>query len=62
MSKSISNGLELAQRSLRILVSPPPVTFAERRSVLHALEQHGRMVHFKGTPVGHVGNCDDEAM
>ncbi|KAI9172491.1 hypothetical protein HJFPF1_01993 [Paramyrothecium foliicola] len=42
-------------RSLRILVSPKPVTFAERRSVLQALQQFGPIEVFRMTP-GYYSN------
>jgi hypothetical protein len=41
----------LPRRSLRILVSPTPITFAERRSVLQALQQFGPVEFFQMTPV-----------
>ncbi|KAF4965199.1 hypothetical protein FZEAL_10791 [Fusarium zealandicum] len=41
---------ELAERSISISVRPPPVTFAERRSILQALEQHGPVEFFKPVP------------
>lgn len=41
----------LSQRSIRVLVSPTPVTFAERRSILQVLEQYGPVEVFKMTPV-----------
>ncbi|KAG5983633.1 hypothetical protein E4U55_007621 [Claviceps digitariae] len=37
----------LAERSIRVLVSPAPITFAERRSVLQALEQYGPVEVFQ---------------
>ncbi|KAH7149335.1 hypothetical protein B0J13DRAFT_303196 [Dactylonectria estremocensis] len=43
---------QIAPRSISILVSPPPVNFAERRSVLQVLERHGRVEFFKSVP-GH---------
>ncbi|KND89752.1 hypothetical protein TOPH_05640 [Tolypocladium ophioglossoides CBS 100239] len=43
----------MPQRSIRILVSPTPMTFAERRSVLQVLEQHGAVEVFKMTPGYH---------
>ncbi|KAF7543239.1 hypothetical protein G7Z17_g10896 [Cylindrodendrum hubeiense] len=43
---------QIAPRSISILVSPPPVNFAERRSILQVLEQHGRVEFFKSVP-GH---------
>lgn len=41
----------MPQRSIRVLVSPTPITFAERRSVLQVLEQHGAVEVFRMTPV-----------
>ncbi|POR39175.1 Uncharacterized protein TPAR_00641 [Tolypocladium paradoxum] len=41
----------VSQRSIRVLVSPTPITFAERRSVLQVLEQHGPVEVFRMTPV-----------
>ena len=41
----------VADRSIRILVSPTPVTFTERRSVLQVLEQYGQVEVFQMTPV-----------
>ncbi|KAH7148585.1 hypothetical protein EDB81DRAFT_882999 [Dactylonectria macrodidyma] len=43
---------QIAPRSISITVSPPPVNFAERRSVLQVLERHGRVEFFKSVP-GH---------
>ncbi|PNY22584.1 Uncharacterized protein TCAP_07092 [Tolypocladium capitatum] len=43
----------MSQRSIRILVSPTPITFAERRAVLQVLEQHGPVDVFKMTPGYH---------
>lgn len=40
-----------AKRSLRILVEPAPVTFAERRSVLQVLQQKGPIEVFTVVPV-----------
>ncbi|CVK89944.1 uncharacterized protein FPRO_07869 [Fusarium proliferatum ET1] len=34
--------IEIGKRSIRLFVSPAPVNFAERRSVLRALEQYGQ--------------------
>ncbi|CVK92587.1 uncharacterized protein FMAN_07480 [Fusarium mangiferae] len=34
--------IEIGKRSIRLYVSPAPVNFAERRSVLRALEQYGQ--------------------
>lgn len=42
----------LRERSIRVLVSPTPITFAERRSVLQVLEQYGPVEFFKMLPVG----------
>ncbi|KAG6058954.1 hypothetical protein E4U17_007288 [Claviceps sp. LM77 group G4] len=44
-----------AERSIRVLVSPTPITFAERRSVLQVLEQYGPIEVFRMTP-GYHGN------
>lgn len=41
----------IAERSIRVLVSPTPITFAERRSVLQVLEQYGPIEVFRMTPV-----------
>ncbi|PTB39033.1 hypothetical protein M441DRAFT_29327 [Trichoderma asperellum CBS 433.97] len=40
----------LRERSIRVLVSPTPITFAERRSVLQVLEQYGPVEFFKMLP------------
>ncbi|KAG5960176.1 hypothetical protein E4U58_004731 [Claviceps cyperi] len=40
----------IAERSIRVLVSPTPITFAERRSVLQVLEQYGPIEVFRMTP------------
>lgn len=40
-----------ADRTLRVTVTPPPRTFAERRSVLQALKQRGPIEVFKAVPV-----------
>ncbi|KAG6003387.1 hypothetical protein E4U21_002062 [Claviceps maximensis] len=40
----------VAQRSIRVLVSPTPVTFAQRRSVLQVLEQYGPVEVFQMAP------------
>ncbi|KAG6026798.1 hypothetical protein E4U40_001864 [Claviceps sp. LM458 group G5] len=45
----------IAERSIRVLVSPTPITFAERRSVLQVLEQYGPIEVFRMTP-GYHGN------
>jgi hypothetical protein len=37
----------LEARSLNVVVRPHPVTFAERRSVLQILKQHGDIETFK---------------
>lgn len=42
----------LRERSIRVLVSPTPISFADRRSVLQVLEQYGPVEFFKMTPVG----------
>ncbi|KAM0420860.1 hypothetical protein ACHAPT_011390 [Fusarium lateritium] len=39
-----------ASRSISIAVTPSPVTFAERRSILKLLEQHGPVEFFKVIP------------
>ncbi|KFG83784.1 hypothetical protein MANI_009407 [Metarhizium anisopliae] len=44
----------IPERSIRVLVSPAPVTFAERRSVLQVLEQYGSVEVFKMTPGYHA--------
>ncbi|KFA65978.1 hypothetical protein S40285_10507 [Stachybotrys chlorohalonatus IBT 40285] len=44
---SLASRTTMRQRSLRVLVSPPPITFAERRSVLQVLEQHGPIEFFQ---------------
>lgn len=41
----------LGERSIRVLVTPTPITFAERRSVLQVLEQYGPVEFFRMTPV-----------
>jgi hypothetical protein len=38
-------------RTLRVLVTPTPITFAERRAILQVLEQHGPVEVFKMTMV-----------
>lgn len=43
----------MRERSIRVLVTPTPVTFAERRTVLQVLEQHGPVEVFKMTPRYH---------
>ncbi|EHK26301.1 uncharacterized protein TRIVIDRAFT_17868 [Trichoderma virens Gv29-8] len=45
----------LRERSIRVLVSPTPISFAERRSVLQVLEQYGSVECFKMTP-GYYAN------
>ncbi|KAF7563444.1 hypothetical protein G7046_g660 [Stylonectria norvegica] len=42
----------LAKRTISVRVTPPPVSFAERRSILQVLEQHGKVEVFKKVP-GH---------
>ncbi|KAF5651195.1 hypothetical protein F52700_100 [Fusarium sp. NRRL 52700] len=42
--------IEIGKRSIRLFVSPAPVNFAERRSVLRALEQYGPVEFFKLMP------------
>lgn len=37
----------LARRSIRVLISPTPSTFAERRSILQVLKQYGKIDVFK---------------
>lgn len=37
----------LAPRSIRIMISPSPSTFAERRSILQVLKQYGKIDTFK---------------
>ncbi|CAM1500700.1 Fc.00g098620.m01.CDS01 [Cosmosporella sp. VM-42] len=37
----------MRERTLSITVNPPPVGFAERRSILHVLQQHGVVEFFK---------------
>ncbi|KAG5944472.1 hypothetical protein E4U53_006878 [Claviceps sorghi] len=44
----------IAQRSIRVLVSPVPITFAERRSVLQVLEQYGSIEAFQMAPGQHA--------
>ncbi|KAJ6443188.1 putative NADH-ubiquinone oxidoreductase 18 kDa subunit [Purpureocillium lavendulum] len=43
----------MRERSIRVLVSPTPVTFAERRSVLQVLEQYGPVDVFRMAPGYH---------
>ncbi|UNI20545.1 hypothetical protein JDV02_006623 [Purpureocillium takamizusanense] len=43
----------MRDRSIRVLVSPAPSTFAERRSVLQVLEQYGRVDLFRMEPGFH---------
>ncbi|KAK2591033.1 hypothetical protein QQS21_011289 [Conoideocrella luteorostrata] len=45
----------ISERSIRVLVSPTPITFGERRSVLQVLEQYGPVEVFKMTS-GYHGN------
>ncbi|KAL7936948.1 hypothetical protein V8C35DRAFT_277449 [Trichoderma chlorosporum] len=45
----------LRERSIRVLVSPTPISFAERRSVLQVLEQYGPVEVFQMTP-GYYAN------
>lgn len=40
-----------SMRSIRVLVTPTPLNFAERRSVLQVLEQHGPVEVFRMTQV-----------
>ncbi|KAL6906927.1 hypothetical protein GGI43DRAFT_246004 [Trichoderma evansii] len=40
----------LRKRSIRVFVSPVPITFAERRSILQVLEQYGPVEFFKMLP------------
>lgn len=51
--------VEIGKRSIRLYVSPAPVNFAERRSVLRALEQYGPVEFFKLMPVWLISNCAD---
>ncbi|KHN99394.1 uncharacterized protein MAM_03092 [Metarhizium album ARSEF 1941] len=51
---NIARRRSLPERSIRVLVSPTPVTFAERRSVLQVLEQYGPVEVFKMTPGYHA--------
>ncbi|TFB04070.1 hypothetical protein CCMA1212_003702 [Trichoderma ghanense] len=44
----------LSERSIRVLVTPTPITFAERRSVLQVLEQYGPVEFFRMTPGYHA--------
>ncbi|KAG5985927.1 hypothetical protein E4U43_005792 [Claviceps pusilla] len=44
----------IAERSIRVLVSPAPITFAERRSVLQVLEQYGPVEVFQMAPDQHA--------
>ncbi|KAL7814682.1 hypothetical protein V8C44DRAFT_37604 [Trichoderma aethiopicum] len=44
----------LGERSIRVLVTPTPITFAERRSVLQVLEQYGPVEFFRMTPGYHA--------
>ncbi|KAG5919389.1 hypothetical protein E4U42_006533 [Claviceps africana] len=44
----------ITPRSIRVLVSPVPVTFAERRSVLQVLEQYGPVEVFQMAPGQHA--------
>ena len=46
----------MSLRSVRVLVSPTPVTFAERRSVLALLQKSGPIEHFKMVQVCVFGN------
>ncbi|KAF4584123.1 pal1-like protein [Ophiocordyceps camponoti-floridani] len=39
-----------SSRTIRVLVSPTPVTFTERRAVLQVLEKHGAIQMFRMTP------------
>ncbi|KAK5987223.1 hypothetical protein PT974_11347 [Cladobotryum mycophilum] len=58
---SVGNGARqikdraLSARSIRVLVTPTPITFAERRSILQVLEQYGAVEMFK-MPPGHYSN------
>lgn len=47
----------ISERSIRVLVSPTPATFAERRSILQVLEQYGPVEVFKMTPVWLPSRC-----
>ncbi|CAH0024328.1 unnamed protein product [Clonostachys rhizophaga] len=53
-SRWVTGNLSYRDRSFRVLVSPTPVTFAERRSILQVLEQHGPIEVFKRTPDYHA--------
>lgn len=39
------------KRSIRVMVSPAPATFAERRSILQVLERYGPVDMFRMSPV-----------
>ncbi|RDA93646.1 hypothetical protein CP533_4849 [Ophiocordyceps camponoti-saundersi (nom. inval.)] len=40
----------MAERTIRVLVTPTPITFLERRAVLQVLERHGAIQMFRMTP------------
>ncbi|KAF5559170.1 uncharacterized protein FTJAE_11760 [Fusarium tjaetaba] len=50
MATTHLKNIEIGKRSIRLFVSPAPVNFAERRSVLRALEQYGPVEFFKLMP------------
>ncbi|KAH7255637.1 uncharacterized protein BKA55DRAFT_592890 [Fusarium redolens] len=50
MATTHLKNIEIGKRSIRLYVSPAPVNFAERRSVLRALEQYGPVEFFKLMP------------
>lgn len=45
-----------APRTIFVRVSPAPLTFAERRAVLHALKKHCRIDFFKKIKVRGAGS------
>ncbi|KAF4345443.1 hypothetical protein FBEOM_552 [Fusarium beomiforme] len=45
-----AKNIEIGKRSIRLFVSPAPVNFAERRSILRVLEQYGPVEFFKLIP------------
>ncbi|PHH90524.1 hypothetical protein CDD83_3390 [Cordyceps sp. RAO-2017] len=53
MASILKRPRPMAERTLRVLVSPTPLTFAERRSVLQVLELHGPIEFFKMAPGFH---------
>ncbi|PFH58783.1 hypothetical protein XA68_13214 [Ophiocordyceps unilateralis] len=48
LSRAARQGL--SSRTIRVLVTPTPVTFFERRAVLQVLEKHGAVQVFRMTP------------